>query len=257
MKTVIIGDIHAKSYIIEQVEKILKNNLSVVLVGDYVDDWITTPRQNKWVIKELIRLKKQFTNQLTLLIGNHDLSEAFGLEYHDLRCAGFNSEISEEVSSDIRWLIEKGWLQVATRVNGYLVSHAGFTDGWFISLTDSDVEHLLNQMTHSSLKRLNMCGPGRGGGDEYSGPLWTSKDELVDSCNMCEPRQIVGHTPVQSCTHVRSDEIDIWFIDTFSTYINGRNIGDETVLLVDDGQVKVTKLWDVIDVRDPQMCSRF
>ena len=257
MKTVIIGDVHAKPYIIEQVEKILKNSLNVVLVGDYVDDWITTPQQNKWVIKELIRLKEQFINQLTLLIGNHDLSEAFGLEYHDLRCAGFRSEISEEVSSDIRWLIKKGWLQVATRVDGYLVSHAGFTDEWFTNLTDGDVEHLLDQMTHSSLKRLNMCGPGRGGRDEYSGPLWASKDELVWSCSMREPRQIVGHTPVESCTHARRDEIDIWFIDTFSTYMDGKNIGDGTVLLVDDGQVKVIKLWDAIHVRDPQMCSRF
>ena len=244
MKTVIVGDIHAKPYIVEQVAKVLKNGLNVVLIGDYVDDWHATPEQNEWVIKKLIRLKEEFTNQLTLLIGNHDLSEAFGLEYHDLRCAGFNPEVAKRVSSDIRWLINKGWLRVATRVNGYLVSHAGFTDEWFTNLTDGDVEHLLDQMTHSSLKRLNMCGPGRGGRNEYSGPLWASKDELINSCSIRELRQIVGHTPVESCTHARRNEIDIWFIDTFSTYMNGKNIGDQTVLLVDDGQVKVINLWD-------------
>lgn len=257
MKTVIVGDIHAKPYIVEQVEKILKNGLNVILVGDYVDDWHATPEQNEWVIKKLIRLKEEFTNQLTLLIGNHDLSEAFGLEYHDLRCAGFNPEVAKRVSSDIRWLINKGWLRVATRVNGYLVSHAGFTDEWFTNLTDGDVEHLLDQMTHSSLKRLNMCGPGRGGRDEYSGPLWADRNELLNTWTRREPKQIVGHTPVQSCTRYKYAEVDLWFIDTFSTNILCKNIGDSTILIIENNNIKVTKFNEVLNVRDPQMCSRF
>ena len=246
MKTVIVGDIHAKSHIIKQVEKILKNGLNVVLVGDYVDDWQATPQQNELVIKELIALKEEFTDQLTLLIGNHDLSEAFGLNYHDFRCAGFNPEVAERVSSDIRWLIKRGWLQVATRVDGYLVSHAGFTNEWFTNLTNGDVEHLLDQMTHSSLKRLNMCGLGRGGRDLYSGPLWADKNELLDTWTSREPKQIVGHTPVASCTRYTVEMVDLWFIDTFSTDRQGNNIGDETILVFEGDKPKVTTFKEVL-----------
>lgn len=246
MKTLVVGDIHAKIHIVDNVRRCLRKGFNVVLVGDYVDDWFATPQQNELVIKELIALKEEFTDQLTLLIGNHDLSEAFGLQYYDFRCAGFNPEVAERVSSNIRWLIKKGWLQVATRVDGYLVSHAGFIDKWFTNLTNGDVEHLLGQMAYSSLKRLNMCSFVRNGKDLHSGPLWADKSELLDTWSRREPKQIVGHTPVASCIRYRTEEAHLWFIDTFSTDRQGKKIGDETILVLEGDEPRVTTFKEVL-----------
>lgn len=246
MKTLVVGDIHTKIHIVDNVRRCLRKGFNVVLVGDYVDDWFATPQQNELVIKELIRLKEEFTDQLALLIGNHELSEAFGLEYYDLRCAGFNPEVADKVSGDIRWMIKKGWLRVCTRVGKYMISHAGLTVQWFDGMTDEDIEHLLHQSTHSSLKKLNMCSSARGGKGPYSGPLWTDKSEFLVECTPREPKQIMGHTPVASCTRYTVEMVDLWFIDTFSTDREGKKIGDETILVFEGDEPKVTTFKEVL-----------
>lgn len=250
MNTLIVGDIHAKPEIIHKVERCLRKGFDVVLVGDYVDDWSATPMKNKFTTKKLIELKEEFGKRLTLLIGNHDLSEAFGLEHYQLRCAGFDPEVADQVSSDIKWLIKKGWLEVWTRVGDYMVSHAGFTDKWFVNMTDGDVNNLLKDAALHRLQKLNMCGPARGGNDYFSGPLWADKTELVSQWSPREPKQIVGHTPVETCVRHKTDEVDLWFIDTFSTRSDGSNIGDQTILLISEGEPVVTTFMEVLNESD-------
>ena len=53
------------------------------------------------------------------------------------------------------------------------------------------------------------------------------------------PYQIIGHTPVQTISTISSPEGMLYFIDTHSTYRDGRNIGDKSYLIWNDNEFTV------------------
>lgn len=123
------------------------------------------------------------------LLGNHDVHYFF--DHSGYVCSGYDRRkkeiINELISADT---IRK--FKIHTRVDGYLLSHAGYTH--------SNV-HLANPETDAAMinlalrgEYLAIFGPGRarGGNHDMGGPTWldfTWEFEHIDGVP-----QIVGHT---------------------------------------------------------------
>lgn len=53
------------------------------------------------------------------------------------------------------------------------------------------------------------------------------------------PYQIIGHTPVTTVSNISSENGMLYFIDTHSTYRDGRNIGDKSYLMWDEDKFTI------------------
>ena len=72
MKTLAIGDLHTKAQIIDKVEKLIDSYDAIVFVGDYADDWDTSPLMTIAIWHKLKELQEKYREKVTALIGNHD-----------------------------------------------------------------------------------------------------------------------------------------------------------------------------------------
>jgi hypothetical protein len=198
-----IGDIHTKLWIIDKVREIADNYDKIVFVGDYADDWGKQPIDTIDTWKKLHDLAKSNRN-VEFIIGNHDY---IYLHYTKTVSSGYNSftesMLNEPDNKSLKdWLLT---LPVKLDVDGVRYSHAGYTDTFN------------NEYTSKWLW-------------EDNSPLWARP-----GCNKyLDYPQVFGHTPSKTCWEVQPN---VWCIDTFSTYPDGTEYGDGTVLEVIDGKI--------------------
>lgn len=203
MKVLAVGDVHTKTWIINEVRKIADNYDAVVFVGDYADDWGKLPRDTIQTWLELRLLQKEKPH-VQLVIGNHDYIYV-----------NKTSTISGGYSMGTQFILDvpenkklKKWLSdlpVVIEVDGVTYSHAGLVDSFKQEYTS---KWLWND----------------------NSPLWVRP---LEGNFYLEMPQVFGHTPSETCWEVQPN---IWCIDTFSTYPDGRQFGDNTVLEVIDGK---------------------
>lgn len=250
--TIVVGDMHLKENIIlPMVDKAMEiaKATSVVLCGDYMDDWgadDTLAIRQLETLAEWLDGKRAAGVDVTPLIGNHDFC-------YLKQFAGCGTQMG--ILHEAKEILDGIDLKVATVVDGRLITHAGLTEGWRKSyMPDTiDAEHAadaINDMLESDTwsRCLYEAGFERGGTSFTPGPLWADAEELLD-----DPAsgigQIVGHTPMR---HVmtelagdydddgsKSTLTDISFCDTFS--LRGNNltpIGDGSMLIVSKNGIK-------------------
>ena len=200
MKVLAVGDIHTKTWIIDQVSKIIDVYDKVIFVGDYADDWGKQPIDtiNTW--KSLKAFQEKHPDKVELVIGNHDF--AYLLSYYP-HSGGFSPTtkmlLNTPENKDLKkWL---GKIKIKVKVDGVTYSHAGYSESWT---------------------------PQDGLWDDLS-PLWIRPQ---DGANY-KPYQVFGHTPSETCWEVQPN---VWCIDTFSTFRDGTPFGDGTVLEITDGK---------------------
>lgn len=204
-KIIVIPDIHGREFWKEAVRGHEKD--SIVFLGDYVDPYTyegIEQEKGLEMLEQVIEFKKEHMDNVTLLLGNHDL--------------GYLSRIVCECRMDyvneaeIRWLIYRNLglfdLVHVVENNGrkYLFSHAGVTLGWIEQRKDylhgvKDNPEILNDMLHdcSSLPRLItlLCDVSylRGGEMDWGSPVWADAGELtIWQDNIPGFIQIFGHT---------------------------------------------------------------
>lgn len=209
-KVLAVGDIHTKIWIIDQVEKLVEEYDEIVFIGDYADDWGSTPGQSIQTWMRMKQIQSKYPDKVKALVGNHDF--AYLLSFNP-RSSGHNNTTQMLINSpDNREL--KRWLSglpVRVDIDGVVYTHAGVDAHWNES---SDERFLWRD----------------------DSPIWTRPENTIYGP---EP-QVFGHTPQHTCTEI---EENIWCIDTFSTYRDGSPIGDETVLEIIDGtEFKIKKL---------------
>lgn len=202
MKILAVGDIHTKIWIIDLVESVIDNYDAVVFVGDYADDFGAGPMDsiNTWY--RLMDLFKAYPDKVKAVKGNHDYIYTVktptiqsGYDYKTQLL--INSPEHKKLKN---WLVS---LPLMIEVDGVLYAHAGIDERWDGS---QDVSSMWQNIS----------------------PIWTRPDWAQYK----KIPQVVGHTPSQTCWEV---EDNIWCIDTFSTYPNGKPYGDGTMLVVTDG----------------------
>lgn len=199
MKVLAIGDIHTKIWIIEAVEKIIDDYDAVIFVGDYADDWNSSPVATIQTWKALKALQDKYISKVGVVTGNHDY---IYVNKTPTIASGYN--FTTQMLIDLPDNIEiRQWLRflpVTIIEDGVTYSHAGIYSNW------KDTDGLWS---------------------DYS-PIWARPDNTTYK----NIPQVFGHTPSETCWEVQPN---VWCIDTFSTYPDDRPIGDHTVLEIIDG----------------------
>lgn len=249
MKTLIVGDVHAKY---GRVRKVVDAALdavgdvdSVVFVGDLVDDWGLEASEQVECLHLFVEGVTSLTDSgidVTVLVGNHDL--IYLMDERDplfplvsMRSPGFIPQSHEDVHRLLTALGMKLSTVVDAGESQVLISHAGVTSAFWELLGEpnqspspSDVVDVVNTLLEAKAwDVLSLCGRERGGPDPVSSVVWTGARELMSDPVL---PQVVGHTPVRT-VETRSPTLPITFVDTFSTDWYTNPIGDGSVLVID------------------------
>lgn len=207
-----IPDVHGRDFWREPVQTTLKENpdAKIVFLGDYVDPY---PHEfekdfNYYeyavdVLCDVLKLKEQYPNRITLLIGNHDCGYAISQDIcrsrRDYLHAPEISEIFKEYWNDFQLVYE-------THINDihYVLSHAGISMDYIHTYVDENMnkEHVidyLNNMweTKHNLDVLGVYDRYRGGlGAKWASPIWADIRQMIELTeeNTIGDFQIVGHT---------------------------------------------------------------
>jgi len=178
MKTVIIGDLHGRY---EVVEEILTDpsfwDHNIVFIGDYLDSYDRKAIEQIHTLDLILEAIKTSDGKVKALLGNHEMA------YLDrnMVCSGNSNEVSVAlISRDLSPLLSYLWLE-----DDILLTHAGIS------------QNLLNNVDYSLMEYLaagefKQIGYARGGRDAYGGLYW------CDWWQEFEPvegvRQVVGHS---------------------------------------------------------------
>ena len=247
MKYLFVGDVHNHSYIFDDVDRLDKeyNFDRIIFLGDYVDDWLTDNHDSLKTLDKIFSLKEKDPNKYTFLIGNHELS------YLGYKCSGHMTELEDIMEMKLKENLDKLDLYTSIQCGDreYICTHAGITNKFINNILKgkdnwkTELENM-NQTKLKSLCLLNMVSYIRGGLSSFSSFLWADLREHLLYNQEVEPiipNQIIGHTPVKTII----DENNFIFIDTHSTYRNGKPFGDKSYLMWDEeilGLLKVNKV---------------
>ena len=255
MKVLFVGDIHTHNYMFDDIERLDREHLfdKIIFHGDYVDDWLAKNNESLITLDKVINLKKSNPNKYTLLLGNHELS------YLGFPCSGHQFNQEKEIQNILLKNIDLFdlWYSINLGNRHCYCTHAGITNSYihgvlnrineedfYLYKTNSYIKNLdvINKDKLNSLHLLNKVSSLRGGRDNYSSFVWCDKREH-EYFNTLEqyiiPYQIIGHTPVQTISTISSPEGMLYFIDTHSTYRDGRNIGDKSYLMWDEDKFTI------------------
>lgn len=215
INTLIIGDVHGRWFWKEPVEKVLaETDAHIVFLGDYLDPYPHEWREedNERLIsidrfKEIINLKKEHPDRITLLIGNHDGGYCISSSICGCRHDYANSREIEKLFNDNRNLFQ---IAEERDINGkhFVFSHAGILKGWVKLVWGEEdmnregfnvVDELNNAWFvghYGILDSLGIYDRYRGwGGFLYGSPIWSD----IRSWVKVTPEEtygfnIVGHT---------------------------------------------------------------
>ena len=213
-KILIIPDVHGRDFWREPVKQELNNSeTSIIFLGDFTDcypyEWEPNFDYRQHTVdnfKEIIELKKQNSDRITLLLGNHDCGYAIS----DTICS---SRMDRTHLSELKELFRENreLFQMAEECNiagrHFIFSHAGILKGWARSVwgdeaddTDFNVVSRLNNAWLDNdmniLSRLGDYDDYRGwDGFQYGSPVWSD----IRSWIRVTPEEtygfnIVGHT---------------------------------------------------------------
>lgn len=250
MKVLFVGDVHTHNYILNDVKRLDEkyNFYRIIFLGDYVDDWLSSGYDSIETLNKIIELKNSNKDKYILLIGNHELS------YLGFPCSGHQFNQEKEIQNILLKNIDLFDLYYSIDLGNkhYYCTHAGITNSYihgvlnrineedfYLYKTNSYIKNLdtMNNDKLHSLHLLNKVSSLRGGIDNYSSMVWCDKREHEYFSALEEyliPYQIMGHTPVQTVSNISGNNLDLYFVDTHSTYRDGTNIGDKTYLVWND-----------------------
>lgn len=224
MRYLVVGDTHCKPHILKEAENSTNWDMMIFL-GDACDNWGATQADNIAMVKQLIDMKNKYHGKFVWLIGNHD----WGYVDTSVRMSGHIKE-NEILIHDL--LVENINLwNVAAKFDNILFSHAGVSR-LFLQELGTDFDNCVKAINSLRLSPdrgnlLNEVGRQCGGFSYTPSPIWARPDEI----GYTDCIQVVGHTPVERIENNNGAII----CDTWSQYSDGRYIGDNTFLLIENG----------------------
>jgi len=177
MKTLVVGDLHGKYEIVEEV---LAMDMPTIFVGDYLDSF---DRSVEDQIRTLtLVLDAIESNKAIGLMGNHELSYL----RQGMRCSGYKGATAAHVIH----LAERmhKLLLPFVRVEGFLITHAGISV-YMLQHKGLTVEEYLEKGEHYDI------GGCRGGSSHLGGLYWN--DYNFEFVPVPGVNQIFGHTASQ------------------------------------------------------------
>ena len=235
MRVLVIPDIHLKPWIFDRAGEILNEGKAekAVCLMDIPDDWDMEFRVELYrdTFDRAIAFAKTYPETLWCY-GNHDVSYPWGkLE------TGYSPYAERTVITKLEELKDsfhnKSQITFVHRIDNVLFMHGGLT-AEFISrlnpeLLDADIDEVLNAVNNAS--------------DEYlwndESPLWYRPQyKEADAFRKEAYTQVVGHTPVDNI-YEKNGFIST---DVFSTYSDGRQIGESAMIIIDTETRKYDKI---------------
>lgn len=226
MRVLVIPDIHLKTWIFDCAEDILKDGKAdrAVCLMDIPDDWGMEFQvaRYKETYDRVIAFAKAYPDTLWC-IGNHDISYVWGkLE------SGYSPYAESTVLSKFKEfenvLEGSGQLAFMHRIDNVLFSHGGLTTEFVRWLDDQ----LLDADIDDVLAAVNEAPQDYLWNDES--PLWLRPPyNNRDIFRNDTYTQVVGHTPVENIF----ERDGVISTDVFSTYRDGRQIGESAMIVID------------------------
>lgn len=221
-KTLIIPDIHGRTFWKKDTETFLKNNEKgiIVFLGDYLDPYEKEnimPDDAIENFKKIIEFKKEHIDNVVLLLGNHDLHYIL---YNFDECSRYDRWRAKRISFIFLDNISlfKMAFSITSGGKKFILSHAGIQKNWVeeffsdidMKITDDNVVEFMNAQfdsirtplgAHSTTfpVKLNVMTPIRGGYFHKHGSMvWADFTEyLRHDTEIYGDFQIFGHTKVK------------------------------------------------------------
>jgi hypothetical protein len=220
LKTISIGDVHGLGTW-KEVDP--KKYDKVIFVGDYVDSFHIPDITIFENLKDILKLKQDYSDKVVLLLGNHDLQYMFSREHYG--CSGYRQSMYHQLHdlfNEHKALFQTAY-GVDTEDMKYIWTHAGIHTGWYYqkllpTFKGTGVEELnlaeqLNVEFEKGNPTLSHVGHLRGGYYEVGGPFWLDK-RMSSKKPLKYYHQIVGHTRTSKIEQV---DFDVY---TSVTYID-------------------------------------
>lgn len=213
VRTLIIPDIHQNIRFAELALSRWEDKVdTIVFLGDYFDCFEDIDNKNYFSIQKtcvwLNETWKRLGKKGIWLIGNHDVSYLSSYIPNSYRirknsffgCSGYTNNKSSEINKNLSPEFVSD-LELCCKVNGYIVSHAGFHYNNFQPLSSEleNVKRLYNEWESDKHSFYNQAfhwiwdiGRCRYGLSDVGSPVWLDWNyEFVDIPGL---PQIVGHT---------------------------------------------------------------
>ena len=239
MKILVIPDIHLKPWIFDRAEEILRAGKAdrAVCLMDIADDWEMYFQIGLYeeTYDRAIAFAKAHP-ETVWCCGNHDISYEWGrLE------TGYSPYAEATVIRKLRKLTEvigAEMIPFAACIDKVLFSHGGIGDKFVERLGKKLGRKLSEEPMANVIEAINTADPEMLWDDDS--PLWLRPQ--YDSVKLFrgeEYTQVVGHTPVEEITLKRG----VISTDVFSTYRDGRQIGEKAFAVVDSETGTFEKVW--------------
>ena len=240
----IIPDVHGRTFWREPVYDALKNTQAkIIFLGDYLDlywdefheEYDAAKIKAISNLKEIIELKKQFPDRITLLLGNHDCTYAISTSICECRTDYAHFDEIRQLFVDNKNLFQ---LADETFINGrhFIFSHAGINKKYVAlcfgdTANEDNVVRCFNDAYKSNnldvLMSLGLFSRYRGYlGATFGSLVWADAREWDGKKNIGFGFGIVGHTMLSE--PIISEELGMAFLDCQKAFVidNDGNISE-------------------------------
>lgn len=209
---IIIPDVHGRTFWRKPVEECLGKE-HILFLGDYLDPYGyegISAQDSTSRFEEIIALKKEHPEEMTLLLGNHDL------HYVDYELLGGRYDYVLGATNK-RLIIDNASLFAISHIEAiddkkFLFTHAGLRRGWvknhreiFGDMGTAEVALALNMMWSEAIHRpilfsiLEDVPFSRMGNSRFGSPVWSDVYDMdIDLTEFPGWYQIFGHTQQES-----------------------------------------------------------
>jgi hypothetical protein len=196
---IVAPDIHGRTFWKKAAES-YDGSVPFIFLGDYLDPYAEeniTPNQAKLNFNEIWEFKEKYSDNVIMLLGNHDLS------YYDnfFRCCRFSYENYWWYNQFLKENFDKfKFVHSITNNNKtFLFSHAGINPIWleYNYFEKKYTPDYINSLFITNKRSFNDYSFYRGGYKAGGSPVWSDIREFVSDENNYIPEniiQVVGHT---------------------------------------------------------------
>lgn len=252
IQILLIPDVHGRHFWKQPVMETLKNtNAKIIFLGDYLDVYpqefeemydfkLDVYTKENWdkiykllddtvaMFEEIIELKRQHPDRITLLVGNHDCGYAVGTKICEVRRDKRNASKICKLFED-NWELFKLADEARIADKHFIFSHAGinktYAERCFGDVNEDNVVSLFNEAWLENnwgiMDSLGRYSDFRGwGGGDYGSIVWADAREWFQEQYMSEVKNeaygyaVVGHTHLSAPYF----EENMAFIDTADAY---------------------------------------
>ena len=226
MRVLVIPDVHLKAWLFDKAEEILEAGRAdmAVCLMDIPDDWDMEMQVDRYreTYDRAISFAGKFPDTLWCY-GNHDVSYPWGKLESGYSPYAESTVIAklEELEHSLK---DRSQIAILHRVDNVLFSHGGLTEEFAMSIgmspEDDDIDDVVAAVNDTAPYYLW----------NNESPLWLRPQySIAEGFRSDIYKQVVGHTPVDSIQQKNG------FIstDVFSTYRDGRQIGESAMIVID------------------------